>query len=117
MAELNARHKTTLGDTSQIDALCGELHTEVLMIQAELSAGDRWSRALLILRSLPLSTGEYALAINRLTNAQRYAAEDQQGAARFELNQLARRVKAMGGLCGNYRLHRLPIAVIPRDIA
>ena len=41
-----------------------------------------------IFESLPLSTAEYSLAMNRLRNAQRYLTSDELGAARCELRLL-----------------------------
>jgi len=41
-----------------------------------------------IIESLPLSTAESSLAMNRLRNAQRYLSSDELGAARCELRLL-----------------------------
>lgn len=45
-----------------------------------------------MLESLPLSTGEFSLALNRLNSSRRYLAYGETGAACYELKQL------MGGL-------------------
>jgi hypothetical protein len=43
-----------------------------------------------LLATVPLSTDEYAIASQRLSNACRYAAEGESGAARYELTLLMR---------------------------
>ena len=43
-----------------------------------------------IIESLPLSTDEFGLAMNRLRNASRYLRSHERGAARYELKMLAR---------------------------
>ncbi len=42
-----------------------------------------------LLDSLPLATGEYGTASNRLRNAHRYLVSQERGAARYELKLLA----------------------------
>jgi len=42
------------------------------------------------IESLPLSSGEYCVALNRFLNARRYLAAGERGAAAFELRLLAR---------------------------
>jgi hypothetical protein len=55
---------------------------------------NQWRAALpqvrLLLESLPLSTGEFGLAMNRLKSAGRYLRLGEPGAAKFELRLLAR---------------------------
>ena len=41
-----------------------------------------------LFESLPLASGEFGLAVNRLQNAQRYLRSDEIGAARYELRLL-----------------------------
>jgi hypothetical protein len=43
-----------------------------------------------LLESLPLASGDYCVAVNRLTNAQNYLRSGEQGAARYELHMLLR---------------------------
>jgi hypothetical protein len=43
-----------------------------------------------LLEALPLATGEFGLAVNRLANAQRYLNAGEHGAAQYELRLLLR---------------------------
>ena len=49
---------------------------------------DLLTRAALLLESLPLTTSEFSVAMNRLNNARRYLESDERGAARYELRLL-----------------------------
>jgi|GEM_PF-4881558 len=52
------------------------------------TALDSLSRALFVIKTLALSTSEFALLHNRLCNARRYSMQEEWGAARFELRLL-----------------------------
>jgi hypothetical protein len=45
------------------------------------------------LEALPLATGEFAQAVNRLRNAHRYACVSEEGASHYELQLLAASLK------------------------
>ena len=49
---------------------------------------EEWEELRTLLESLPLSTGNFALAINRLNNAKNYLQAGELGAAQFELRML-----------------------------
>ena len=49
---------------------------------------DQLTVAAMLLESLPLSTSEFGLAMNRLNNARRYLKSNECGAARYELRLL-----------------------------
>src|SRR5260370_23157802 len=61
-------------------------------LMRNLSNSDRTANELYRLRtmveSLPLSSGEFCVAMNRLRNAQRYLTGNEIGAARYELRLL-----------------------------
>src|SRR5262245_56821149 len=67
-----------------------------------LSHSDRTANELYevrtLIESLPLSSSEFGVAVNRLRNAQRYLCSDEIGAARYELRLLP------GSLCEHLRL-------------
>ncbi len=46
-----------------------------------------------MLEALPLASAEFSLAVNRLTNAQKYLRSGEYGAARYELHLLLRSLK------------------------
>jgi hypothetical protein len=52
-----------------------------------------------LLATVPLSTGEYAVAILRLQNAMRYACRGQKGAALYELIMLVRNLAKRQQIC------------------
>jgi hypothetical protein len=52
--------------------------------------GAAFAEARASLETLPLTTEEFSLAVNRLANAQRYLESGEHGAARWELLQLRR---------------------------
>ena len=94
---INRFHPTTGDCTSnQLESLFASVSRELERLIADLGLTDVWSRARDMLCMLPLSTNEYATAMNRLNNAQRYMAAGQSGAARFELKLLARRFASSG---------------------
>ena len=69
---------------------------ESLLAQLEQAAGsnrdyaDEIAELQRILETLPLSTGEFGVATNRVRNASRYLRSQERGAARYELKMLAR---------------------------
>ena len=67
-----------------------EQTVDLLIVKAK--SGELWpelyERALRVLESLPLPTGNFSLAARRLQNALRYTAEQEFGAAAFELRML-----------------------------
>src|SRR4029077_2092075 len=65
--------------------------------QAGGFADADFNEARLALECLPLSTDEFATAINRLANARSYLQAGERGAARFELLQLLRSLET--GAC------------------
>ena len=77
--------------------LCAGIQAELESILTDMSSYDRWPHIGKMLRSLPLSAGEHLLAVNRLNSAQRYVAESQLGAAHYELDQLARKLRSTWG--------------------
>jgi hypothetical protein len=91
---MNQRHfpSAVLSESSLLESLYQDLRQELARLLAEPEVSDCWPQARAMLEALPLSTGEYAAAVNRLRSAQRYATQRQLGAARFELNQLARKL-------------------------
>ena len=52
-----------------------------------------FERLRLLLEALPLDSTEFALAVNRLTNARHYLETGEHGAARYELHLLRRSLK------------------------
>jgi len=69
-----------------------EIDAELAVALADVEAYIGWSYLESVLDYLPIESGEYSLAINRLRNGRRYAAEGECGAAEFELRQLSRRL-------------------------
>jgi len=64
-----------------------------------------------MLKALPLSTGEFGLALNRIKNAHRYLVANEPGAARFELRLLLGSVHDRGGeqpIRRSFRRSRVP---------
>ena len=59
------------------------------MIERGKTALEKLQEVRELLESIPLSSGEYCVAQNRLQNAHRYLVSDERGAARFELRMLA----------------------------
>jgi hypothetical protein len=57
-------------------------------VQAKQATGDGLDNLRRALESLPLSSEEFATAVNHLDNAGRYLAAGECGAARFELRLL-----------------------------
>lgn len=75
-----------------IDDLWRTAIRRLAWLRAKMAIGIDVSRALQdfhgVLESLPLSTGEFGLASNRLNNAGKYIASAESGAARYELRLL-----------------------------
>ncbi len=63
-------------------------------------AETAWSQLRELVESLPLTTDEFARYVNRLTNAERYAAQGELGAAKFELQMFARQLSPAARLSG-----------------
>jgi hypothetical protein len=77
------------------DELRGQLAELVDRLIDEESNADGFNEALMLLESLPLASGPFAVAVNRLNSARRYLAAGERGAARYELRLL------VGGLCAD----------------
>ena len=88
--------RTVVCESNLLESLYQDLRQELARLLAEPDASDCWPQARAMLAALPLSTGEYAAAVNRLRSAERYVTQRQLGAARFELNQLARKLVSIG---------------------
>jgi hypothetical protein len=54
----------------------------------EQARAIEWEKLRGLLEALPLTTGEFATAVNRLTNARHYYDTGEYGAGSFELRQL-----------------------------
>ena len=63
--------------------------------QATEGADQAFDEARLVLESLPLTTEEFATAINRLENARRYLQAGEHGAASSELRLMVRSLTSM----------------------
>jgi hypothetical protein len=66
------------------------------LLQLELDQAayeDEFNAAELLLQTLPLASGPFAVAMNRLLNARRYLQSREIGAARFELRLLGLALK------------------------
>lgn len=63
-----------------------------LLREAEMenSVDGKFEQSRFALECMPLSTGEFALAMNRLKNAEMYLQSGEPGAARYELRMLLR---------------------------
>ncbi|MGA2618437.1 MAG: hypothetical protein ABSF26_12565 [Thermoguttaceae bacterium] len=83
-----------------LESLYQDLSLELAWLAAEPKANDGWPRLRTILAALPLTTTEYAVAVNRLASAELYAAQGELGALKFELTQLARKLTSLGKASG-----------------
>jgi hypothetical protein len=81
------RTATTIQEVRQEAIL--KLAAVLQMLQRRSDPRDHLETVRSLLESLPLSTGEYGMAQNRLRNAERYLRSQEHGAARFELQMLA----------------------------
>ena len=79
--------------TTTCDAIRHEVALTLAAVQKMIECGhtpcDELDDVRCLLESLPLTTGEYGVARNRLRNAHRYLKSQERGAARFELRLLA----------------------------
>jgi hypothetical protein len=84
---------TQVLSTTTSDTIRREVSLTLAAVQNMIERGkvpyDELDEVRSLLESLPLSTGEYGVAKNRLRNAQRYLTSQERGAARFELRMLA----------------------------
>ena len=81
------RTATTIEQVRQEAVL--KLAAILQMLQRRSDPRDHLETVGSLLESLPLSTGDYGIAQNRLRNAERYLRSQEHGAARFELQLLA----------------------------
>jgi hypothetical protein len=81
------RTATTIQEVRQEAIL--KLAAVLQMLHRRSDPRDHLESVRSLLESLPLSTGEYGIAQNRLRNAERYLRSQEHGAARFELQMLA----------------------------
>jgi hypothetical protein len=91
--------QSLLSDTAPQDVrarLVRHLQTAIGRPSQTAATSDAWLEALAMLQALPLSTGEFGLALSRLKNAQRYYAAREPGAAHFELRLLCGALKDSG---------------------
>ena len=95
----NSPPRMSICETNELESLYARVSLEFERLLADLGLSDGWSRARDMLGMLPLSTSEYAVAVNRLNNAERYLAEGQSGAANFELKLLAHRLASSSKSC------------------
>jgi hypothetical protein len=76
----------------KVDDLCRELCRELRQLRRLISRegmlDERFGRVRDLLAALPLPSDEYAVAINRLANAERYLSSSERGAANYELQLL-----------------------------
>jgi hypothetical protein len=83
-----------------IEAICSELANCLRGIAVGRARDDANIQALAeaahLLEALPLSTGEFAVASNRLGNARRYLDAGERGAAQYEVQLLIRGVAHAG---------------------
>ncbi len=79
-----------------LESLYQDLRLELAWLVAEPEASDGWPRVRTMLAALPLTTPEYAVAVNRLASAELYVAHGELGVAKFELTQLARKLTSLG---------------------
>ena len=87
MQTTSIRTATTVESVLQEAVL--KLAAILQMLQRRNDPRDHLETVRSLLESLPLSTGEYGIAQNRLRNAERYLRSQEHGAARFELQLLA----------------------------
>jgi hypothetical protein len=76
--------------------LLAQLEQTLLRIDRRLAtAADQVGEAAQALETLPLASGEYAVARNRLSNAAGYIDQDEWGAARYEVDLVLRWLRAL----------------------
>jgi hypothetical protein len=82
-----------------IDQCCRRMEFAVNSLieeaKAEATWTDSYAEAVQLLESVPLDTGEFELARQRLWNALDYCCEGEFGAACFELRQLRSQLSAL----------------------
>ncbi|MGA2254486.1 MAG: hypothetical protein ABSG53_07490 [Thermoguttaceae bacterium] len=94
------RVRTAVCEMNLLESLYQDFSRESARLLAEPQVTEGWARVRAILAAMPLTTGEYATAVNRLASAELYTARRELGAAKFELTQLARKLASLGTLCG-----------------
>jgi hypothetical protein len=73
--------------------LCASLDEMLAQPSAQKTTIACFERLRLLLEVLPLASTEFALAVNRLTNARHHLQVGEHGAARYELHLLRRNLK------------------------
>src|SRR5262249_8992145 len=73
--------------------LCASLDEMLVLPSGRKTTIACFERLRRLLEALPLDTAEFALAVNRLTNARHYLQVGEHGAARYELHLLRRNLK------------------------
>jgi hypothetical protein len=92
----NRNHvRTVVCELTVLESLYQDLSLESARLLAEPEVTDRWPRVRAILAALPLTTEEYAAAVNRLTSAELYVGQRELGAAKFELTQPTRKLASL----------------------
>jgi hypothetical protein len=75
-----------------LDRLIHAVKTVMKNVAAGTDQARHYDEVGTVLQTLPLSTLEYALSVQRLVNARMYSVHGEKGAARYELTMLARSV-------------------------
>lgn len=90
-AEVTTRHELSPVD-ERLRILSQLTQSLLRQLLQQRIAENAWSQLRELVESLPLTTDEFARCLNRLTNAERYVAQGELGAAKFELRIFVRQV-------------------------
>ena len=79
-------HAVSIDETRKLAT--GRLRSLMQRLSNKERAADELDNLRTLIESLPLASGDFGVAMNRLRNAQRYLRSDEIGAARYELRLL-----------------------------
>ena len=89
---------------SQLENICRQAEQQFSSLFANMKNAARLMGDLRNLRDLidciPMGTSEYDVTVSRINNAQRYLESFEQGAAKYEIRQLVRTLRARLYLAG-----------------